>query len=50
MYCTVLQNVWGPPCSVLEWDFMSNLIDGGAGGGSALLIAATGSTTLLINL
>lgn len=37
-------------CSVLEWEFMSNLIDGGAGGGSAPLIEATGSTRLLINL
>ncbi len=36
--------------SVLEWEFMSDLIDGGGSGGSAPLIEATGSTRLLINL
>lgn len=37
-------------CLVLEWEFMSDLIDGGGSGGSAPLIEATGSTRLLINL
>ena len=36
--------------SVPEWEFMSDLIDGGGIGGSAPLIEATGSTRLLINL
>lgn len=37
-------------CLVLEWEVMSDLIDGGGSGGSAPLIEATGSTRLLINL
>lgn len=48
--CCSVHTLYLRVCLLLEWEVVSDLMDGGGGGGSAPLIAATGSTSLLINL